>query len=76
MKAYKVYLRDPARNCFEHVGVLPERRRTVDRTADESIVNWARKYFGKSFQDGDIFVVETVLKDSEKEFFLPLSDHV
>jgi len=76
MKAYKFYLRDTTKNCFENVGVLPERRRSPERTTDESIINWARKYFGKSLKDEDVFVVETVLKDSDKQFFLPLSHQV
>ena len=74
MVAYKFYLRDATRNCFEHVGVLPERRMNPERITDGSIINWGRKYFGKDVRDKDVFLVETVLKDSEKGFFLP-SNH-
>ena len=74
MLAYKFYLRDALKNCFDHVGVLPERRMDPERITDESIVKWGRKYFGKDAKDEDILFVESVLDDSEKEFFLPLSD--
>ena len=74
MLAYKFYLRDAKKNCFDQVGVLPERRMDRKRITDESIVNWARKYFGKDAKDEDIFFIESVLEDSEKEFFLPLGD--
>ncbi|HSB05103.1 MAG TPA: hypothetical protein VLK23_07880 [Thermodesulfobacteriota bacterium] len=74
MLAYKFYLRDAMKNSFDHVGVLPERRMDRERITDESIVNWGRKYFGKDAKDEDIFFVESLLDDSEKEFFLPLSD--
>ena len=74
MVAYKFYLRDAARNCFGHVGVLPERRTNPERITDESIVSWGRKYFGTNAKDQDIFFFESVLEDSEKGFFLPLGD--
>jgi hypothetical protein len=45
-----------------------------ERITDGSIINWGRKYFGKDVRDEDVFLVETVLKDSEKGFFLPSSD--
>jgi len=45
-----------------------------ERITDGSIINWGRKYFGKDVRDEDVFLVETVLKDSEKGFFLP-SNH-
>ena len=71
MTAYKFYVRDAVRNCFDHVGVLPERRTNPERITDESIVNWGRKYFGTNAKDQDIFFLESVLEDSEKGFFLP-----
>ena len=47
---------------------------SVIMTKLQAIVNWGRKYFGKDVRDKDVFLVETVLKDSEKGFFLP-SNH-
>jgi hypothetical protein len=76
MTAYKFYQRDAAKNRFEQVGVLPERRRNRERITDASIINWGRKYFGKSLKDEDVFLVETFLRDSERQFFLPLSDQI
>ncbi len=74
MLAYKFYLRDKGKNAFVHVGVLPERRMNAERITDESIINWGKEYFGKNAENEDIFFIETILKDSEKGFFLPLSD--
>ena len=74
MVAYKFYLRNSIK-CFELIGLLPERRITPERVTDESIINWGRKYFGKNVKDKDIFLIESVLEDSEKGFFLPLSDN-
>ncbi len=74
MLAYKFYLRDEMKNCFDHVGVLPERRMNPKRITDESIINWGKKYFSKDAKDEDIFFIESFLEDSEKGFFLPLSD--
>ena len=74
MLAYKFYLRDAMKNCLELVGVLPERRMNPERITDESIINWGKKYFGKNVKNEDAFFIESVLEDSEKEFFLPLGD--
>jgi hypothetical protein len=74
MLAYKFYLRDAIKNCLDYVGVLPERRMNPERITDESIINWGKKYFGKNTKDEDVFFIEGVLEDSEKEFFLPLGD--
>ncbi|HSB05361.1 MAG TPA: hypothetical protein VLK23_09210 [Thermodesulfobacteriota bacterium] len=74
MLAYKFYLRDAIKNCLDLVGVLPERRMNPERISDESIINWGREYFGKDAKNEDIFFIESVLEDSEKGFYLPLSD--
>ena len=73
MVAYKFYLRN-GKSGFDFIGLLPERRIDQERTTDESIMNWGRKYFGKKARAQDIFLIESILKDSEKGFFLPLSD--
>ena len=73
MVAYKFYLRN-GESGFELIGLLPERRMDPERTTDESIMNWGRKYFGKKARAEDVFLIESVLEDSEKAFFLPLSD--
>jgi len=73
MLAYKFYLRDAMENCFDHVGVLPERRMDQERITDESIVNWGREYFGKDAKGKDIFFIESDLEDSEKGFVPPLN---
>lgn len=74
MLAYKFYLRDKRKNRFDNVGLLPERRTNPERISDESIINWGKKYFVKDAKNEDIFFIESFLEDSEKGFFLPLSD--
>ena len=74
MEVYKFYLCDKMKHRFDHVGVLPERRMNPERISDESIINWGKKYFSKDVKNEDIFFIESVLEESEKGFFLPLSD--
>ena len=74
MLAYKFYLRNAMKNCLDHVGVLPERRMNPERITDESIINWGREFFGKDAKNEDMFFTESFLDNSEKGFFLPLSD--
>ena len=63
MVAYKFYIRNP-KGSFEHIGVLPERRRNPERISDESIINWGRKYFGENQKEyEDMFFIETVSTD-------------
>ena len=62
MIAYKFYVRN-VKNCCEHIGVLPERRRNTERITDESIINWARKYFGTNVKDQTMFFIEIVLPE-------------
>lgn len=73
MVAYKFYLHN-GKSGFKLIGLLPERRINPERTTDESIMNWGRKYFGEKARTEDIFLIESALEDSEKGFFLPLSD--
>ena len=41
MIAYEIYRRDPGgEDCL--LGVLPERRKTLERINEESVMNWAR----------------------------------
>ena len=45
MVVYKFYLRDAIKGDI-FLGALPERRINPQRITDESIINWARRYFG------------------------------
>jgi hypothetical protein len=69
MIIYKFYLRDAIKGEI-FLGALPERRKNPQRitkeSTDESIINWGRRYFGKSDKDEDIFFIKTVLEESEK----------
>jgi hypothetical protein len=65
MTVYKFYLRDVIKGDI-FLGVLPERRknpkRIIEESAEESIMNWGRKYFGKNGNDEDIFFIKTDLE--------------
>ena len=69
MIVYKFYLRDAIKGEI-FLGTLPERRknprRVTEESTEESIINWARKYFGKYGKDKDIFFIKTVLEEREK----------
>jgi len=65
MVVYKFYLRDAIKGDV-FLGSLPERRINLQRITGESIINWARRYFGKNGKEGDIFFTKTVLEGSEK----------
>ncbi len=61
MLIYKFYLRDATKDAFDFIGILPERRMVRERITDESIVNWANKYFEKDEKYEDMFFIQTVL---------------
>ena len=65
MIVYNFYLRDAIKGDI-FLGVLPERRknpqRIIEESAEESIMNWGRKYFGKNGNDEDIFFIKTDLE--------------
>jgi len=63
---YKFYVRDAIKGDIL-VGILPERRKNPKRVTHESVINWGKKYFGMNGKEGDIFFIETVLVEKEKE---------
>jgi len=69
MVVYKFYLRDPVKGDI-FLGALPERRknprRITEASAEESVMNWGRTYFGKDAKDGDIYFTKTVLEERER----------
>ncbi len=68
MVVYKFYLRDPIKGDI-FLGSLPERRknprRITEQSAEESIINWGRTYFGKNGKDKDIFFIKTISEERE-----------
>jgi len=57
MLAYEVYQKDPIRG-YEFIGVLPERRKNPARITEESIINWAGKFFGRNLDITRIFIIQ------------------
>ncbi len=68
MVLYKFYLRDAEKGDI-FLGSLPERRinprRVSEKSAEESILNWGRTYFGKKGKERDIFFVRTISEERE-----------
>ena len=69
MVIYKFYFRDAIKGDI-FLGVLPERRRNLQRITYGSVIKWGRKYFGNS-KDEDIFFIKTVLEENEKPYASP-----
>jgi hypothetical protein len=57
MVAYEIYRNDPVKG-YELIGVLPERRENPARITERSIINWGRKFFGKSLDIHGIFILQ------------------
>jgi hypothetical protein len=55
MVAYEFYWRNPLKG-YELLGVLPERRKNLGRITEPSVINWVRKFFGKSLDIEGIFI--------------------
>ncbi len=74
MVVYKFYLRDAIKGDI-FLGSLPERRknprRITEQSAEESIINWGRTYFGKNGKDKDIFFIKTFSEERETKTKLP-----
>jgi hypothetical protein len=57
MVAYEFYWHDPFKG-YELLGVLPERRKNPARITEPSVINWGRKFFGKSLNIEGIFILQ------------------
>jgi hypothetical protein len=57
MVGYEFYWHDPIKG-YQLIGVLPERRRNSLRITQESVLNWAEKYFAKNLDLDNIFFTE------------------
>ncbi len=60
---YEIY-RNERIMGFELIGVIPERRKNPARITEESIINWGRKFFGRSLDINRIFIIR--LETDEK----------
>jgi hypothetical protein len=57
MVGYEFYWHDPIKG-YQLIGVLPERRKNSLRITQESVLNWAEKYFAKNLDLDNIFFIE------------------
>jgi hypothetical protein len=56
MVLYRFYWRDPI-NGNQLIGILPERRKSIARITQESLMNWGGIYFGKTLGIDNIFII-------------------
>jgi hypothetical protein len=54
---YQIYKKEPITR-YEFIGVLPERRKGPARITEESIINWGRKFFGRSLDIARVFIIQ------------------
>jgi hypothetical protein len=57
MLAYEFYWLDET-DSAHFVGILPERRRKLERITQESILNWGKMVIGESSETKDIYFVK------------------
>lgn len=57
MVTYEIYWHDPIKG-YQLIGVLPERRKNSARITEGSVINWGRKFFGKSIDINGIFILQ------------------
>jgi hypothetical protein len=60
MDAYEFFLRDQ-RKGYQLIGVLPERRTRPARITQKSVMNWAKKYFGRNLEVNDTFFFQVTI---------------
>jgi hypothetical protein len=63
VQAYRFYWRDPI-NGSNLIGILPEKRKSSERTTRESVMNWGKQYFGKTFGVNNIFFIQVRIDTS------------
>jgi hypothetical protein len=73
MKAYEVYELNPATGNGTMIGILPERRKDLNRTTRESVLNWGRVLLGDKAQNAEIYFVEIILQKTTTGTFFPFS---
>ena len=57
MIAYEFYWRDPIKG-YQLIGVLPEKRKNINRITYESIMKWGKMLLGENIDINDIFFIE------------------
>jgi hypothetical protein len=70
MVAYEYYWRDEVKG-FELIGVLPERRKDSKRATEESIMGFAKKFWGNNMDNGNILFIRVTVDKKTGETFRP-----
>ena len=71
MVAYEFYWLD-ATGGYQIIGVLPERRKDPERTTEECIMNWGKKFFPEDLATKDIFFIRITIDDHTGQIFRPI----
>ena len=66
MVVYEIYWRDPIKG-YQFLGKLPERRNYPVRITRESIVNWGKKFYGRSLDINGIFILQLKIGENTRE---------
>jgi hypothetical protein len=70
MVAYEYYWRDEVKG-FELIGVLPERRKDVNRVSQESIMGFGKKFWGDNMDNGNILFIRVTVDKTTGEIHRP-----
>ena len=66
MVVYEIYWRDPIMG-YQFLGKLPERRNNPARITHASIMNWGKKFFGRSLDINGIFILQLKIDKPTRE---------
>ena len=65
MEAYEFYWRDEMEK--EHfIGILPERRKNLERITKDSVLNWGWKIIGNNSDVSNIYFVQVKVEELNK----------
>jgi len=70
MVAYEYYWHDEIKG-FELIGVLPERRKDSNRSTQESILGFGKKFWGNDMDNGNIIFIRVNVDKTTGEFLRP-----
>jgi len=70
MVAYEFYVRDNSHGD-RLIGILPERRKRLDRITDESIFRWASKVFNTMVDLRKVYFVSVTVQQNGRGFYFP-----
>jgi hypothetical protein len=73
MKAYEVYELNRATGSGTMIGILPERRKDLNRATRESVMKWGKILLGDKAEGAEIYFVEILLQKTPTGNFWPYS---